>query len=29
MGTEIEIGCNFGSVEGFRVNPTLGAKWTF
>lgn len=29
LGTEIEIGCNFGSVEGFRVNPTLGAKWTF
>ncbi len=29
LGTEIEIGCNFGSVEGFRVSPTLGAKWTF
>lgn len=29
LGSEIEIGNNFGSVKGFRVNPTLGAKWTF
>ena len=29
LGSEIEIASNFGGVKGFRVNPTLGAKWTF
>ncbi len=29
VGSEIEIGYNFGGVKGFRLNPTLGAKWTF
>lgn len=29
MGSEIEVGCNFGGVKGFRLNPTLGAKWEF
>ncbi|MCO5264425.1 MAG: DUF5020 family protein [Lentimicrobium sp.] len=29
LGSEVEIGCNFGAVKGFRLNPTLGAKWTF
>lgn len=29
VGSEIEIGYNFGGIKGFRVNPTLGAKWTF
>jgi hypothetical protein len=29
LGTEIEVASNFGGVKGFRVNPTLGAKWTF
>jgi len=28
-GSEIEIGCNFGPVKGWRINPTLGAKWSF
>lgn len=29
LGTEMEIGYNFVPVKGFRVNPTLGAKWEF
>lgn len=29
FGSEIELGYNFAPVKGFRVNPTLGAKWTF
>ncbi len=29
VGSEIEVGYNFGGIKGFRVNPTLGAKWTF
>ncbi len=29
LGSELEIDYNFGAVKGFRVNPTLGAKWTF
>ena len=29
VGSEIEIGYNFGGVKGLRLNPTLGAKWTF
>lgn len=29
LGSEIEIGYNFVPVKGFRVNPTIGAKWTF
>lgn len=28
-GGEIELSNNFGGNEGFMVNPTLGAKWTF
>lgn len=26
VGGEVEFGYNFGAVEGFRVNPTLGIK---
>lgn len=29
LGTEIELSSNFGGNDGFMVNPTLGAKWTF
>lgn len=29
VGGEIELGYNFGGVEGFKACPTLGAKWTF
>ena len=29
LGTEMEFGYNFVPVKGFRINPTLGAKWTF
>jgi hypothetical protein len=29
LGSELEIGYNFVPVKGFRVNPTLGAKWEF
>lgn len=28
-GSEIETGYNFGGIKGFRINPTLGIKWTF
>ena len=29
FGSEIELSNNFGGNEGFMVNPTLAAKWTF
>ncbi|MFH1120617.1 MAG: DUF5020 family protein [Bacteroidota bacterium] len=29
LGTELELGYNFVPVLGFRLNPTIGAKWTF
>lgn len=29
IGGEVEIANNFGGVEGFAVNPTLGMKWNF
>lgn len=29
LGSELEIDYNFATVKGFRINPTLGAKWTF
>jgi hypothetical protein len=29
VGSEIDFNYNFGGVEGFVVNPMLGAKWTF
>jgi len=29
IGSEIEMSVNFASNEGFMINPTLGAKWTF
>lgn len=29
VGTEIEISNNFSTNDGFMVNPTLAAKWTF
>lgn len=29
IGTEIEVGSNFGGSKGVVVNPTIGAKWTF
>ncbi len=28
-GSEVEIGNNFGGEKGWKVNPTLGVKWTF
>jgi len=29
VGGEVELGCNFGTIEGWKVSPTLGAKWNF
>jgi len=29
IGTEIELSNNFGTNDGFMINPTLAAKWTF
>ena len=29
LGSEIELTSNFGSVDGFKVCPTIGIKWTF
>jgi hypothetical protein len=29
FGAEIEISNNFGVEDGFMINPTLAAKWTF
>lgn len=29
VGSEIELSNNFAGHDGFMVNPTLGAKWTF
>lgn len=29
VGSEIEIGNNFAGVDGFRVNPTIAAKYIF
>ncbi|MGC3977150.1 MAG: DUF5020 family protein [Paludibacteraceae bacterium] len=29
LGSEWELGVNFGTVHGLKVCPTLGAKWTF
>lgn len=29
LGTEVELGSNFGTVKGMKVCPTIGAKWTF
>ena len=29
IGTEIELSNNFGSTEGFKCRPCLGAKWQF
>nr|WP_321405976.1 DUF5020 family protein [uncultured Carboxylicivirga sp.] len=29
IGGEIEISNNFGTNDGFMINPTLAAKWTF
>lgn len=29
FGTEIELGNNFSGVKGFKVCPTVAAKWTF
>lgn len=29
FGTEIELTNNFGTNEGFMINPTIAAKWTF
>jgi hypothetical protein len=29
IGTELELGYNFVPVKGFRLNPAIGAKWTF
>lgn len=29
LGGEVEVGCNFGAVDGWKVCPALGAKWNF
>lgn len=29
LGTEVEMATNFAGVEGFKVCPTLAAKWNF
>jgi hypothetical protein len=29
IGSEIEMSVNFADNEGFMINPTIGAKWTF
>jgi len=29
VGSEVEVACNFGSVNGWKVCPTLAAKWNF
>ncbi len=29
LGSEIEVASNFGAVDGFKVCPTLAAKWNF
>lgn len=29
LGGEIELSANFGTVDGFKVCPALGAKWNF
>ena len=29
IGGEVELGYNFGGLEGFKVFPAVGAKWTF
>ncbi|OIP82922.1 MAG: hypothetical protein AUK44_06635 [Porphyromonadaceae bacterium CG2_30_38_12] len=29
VGSEVEFGYNFSPVQGFKVCPTLGAKWNF
>lgn len=29
LGTEVELSYNFGTMPGFNVFPTMGAKWTF
>ena len=29
VGSEVEVACNFGTVYGFNVCPTLAAKWNF
>ena len=29
VGGEIEIGANFGTVDGLKVSPAFGAKWNF
>ena len=29
LGSEVELSNNFAGQDGFRVNPTIAAKWTF
>lgn len=29
LGSEVEVATNFGTVDGLKVCPTLGAKWNF
>ena len=29
IGGEVELSVNFGTLQGFRVRPCLGAKWVF
>ena len=29
VGSEVEVACNFGTVDSWKVCPTLAAKWNF
>lgn len=29
LGSEIEFATNFGTIQGMKICPTVGAKWTF
>ena len=29
LGSEVELGYNFGNLKGLAIMPTLGAKWSF
>lgn len=29
LGSEVELSSNFAGMDGFHVNPTVAAKWTF
>lgn len=29
VGSEVEFGYNFGNIKGFKIMPTVGARWNF